>query len=130
MIFIDFSQQGVLPVITDLFQSAADFTNNAPRNLSGGSNSSSKRIIVLYDEFWICHPYGFSHIPSTDVVSTPQTLFKVHDWYKRVNHYIYYSGSGSSIGNARQGNLFAIIGGSRNLAVTPAFDVVWKYSDP
>ncbi len=128
MIVLDFSQQGVKPPITAMFQTVADFYNGKPRNLAASSNSSFKRLIVIYDNFWVMNSSNFG-IDSADAQKCPITLFKMFDFYQRVNHYIYYSGSAGLEANARQGNIYMMSATSVNLAVTPKFDIVWKFTD-
>ncbi len=128
MIVIDFSQHGVPPTFTDLFQSVTNFRNNGPRDLVSGTSSSFKRLIVLYDEFWILNPPAIA-INAADAIKTFQSSFKVWNWYKRVNHYIYYSGVSDADSDMDQGNMYVLSTAGTSARVNSAINIVWKYTD-
>jgi len=129
MVVIDFSQHGTKPLITDLFQSVGDFINNKPRNLVSGTSSSFKRLIVLYDEFWVLNNLTMTRQFDSNVILTPITRYKCHNWYRRVNHYIYYSGTSAAEADMDQGNMYVLSASGTDSAVTAVVQIVWKYTD-
>ncbi len=127
-VFIDFSQQGIIPAISDLWQSDADFYNGKPRNLVAGHSTSFKRLINIYDEHFILNLGGIG-VDSLDVKQSAPENVKVHDHYQRVNHYVYYKGTSNTIAEQRQGTMFVMSAASVSSSVSAFVDFVWKYTD-
>ncbi len=129
VVVIDFSQNGTPPTFTDLWQSVANCAQNAPRDLVSGTSSSFKRLIVLYDNFWILNS-GAPMLKADDsTVLTLNQFVKAYNWYKRVNHYIYYSGVDSTDADMDQGNMYVLSVASNSSRIECNMRIVWKYTD-
>ncbi len=104
VIFIDNANTGTIPVITDLFTTAAGFTAGQPRITDPQSNS---RFRILYDKT----------IPQSDS-GTKMTMVK---FYKKLGHHIAYSGTAAT--DEGIGSLFAVTGSTEATNV-PTLQVV------
>ncbi len=100
VIFIDWQNQGVLPLITDLFLDAVEYN----RNMIRLSNSSKYvRYTFLMDKLFIKETNG------VDLAGTGMIQYiREFDFYHQIKHKIYYEGPNGLIAEVRKGNVFII----------------------
>ncbi len=120
-VFIDWRNLGVLPLITDIFDSNADYNNNILRS-SGPSKMS--RFTIIYDEVLLKHADGLN-IAGDEF---NQQVVWINKFYRRIHHYAYYDSGSVGITAIRKGGLF-IITGTNNNSATLQIDTVLKYTD-
>ncbi len=122
VIFIDWRQNGIIPAITDIWDSEDDFTNNLVRT---SSSNEMSRFTIVYDEF-------FTVMANTlNIAGTGFSLMfhKINKFYKKISHNVYYKGTGSSIANHGKGNMYMITGSSFD-TIELTLETVIKFTDP
>ncbi len=131
-IIIDHDQHGVIPAITDLWNSVADFAEGRPRNLTDGVNASFKRFTVLWDYPFVINPAGAAGgVNSSDVLifQILEAKIVIPKYYKRIFHYISYSGNTNAIGDQNQGSIFLFHAAKTASTVVIEAESVYKYTD-
>ena len=128
MIVIDHDNQGVIPAITSLFLDAEDFTQGKPRNVLDSAANSFRRFTVLYDETFDLNSKSAA-FTSGDVLHTNGYVKYVHDWYRRVNHYVSYLNSSATITGNGKGSMFCFSSALITSTITAEVDIIWRYTD-
>jgi len=112
LVFRDNNGSTTVPTVTDIFPSAASFTNNLNRNDDPQSNS---RFTVLYDRYF-------------NMTKDNNNRITVPDRYIPLDMHVYFTGTGT--GDEGKGNLF-IITGSNEATNKPVLqlDIIIKFID-
>ncbi len=121
VLFIDWQNQGALPVITDLFVSATEYNRNMARI---SDNSKYVRYTILIDK------YMELSSPGVDITGTGNILYTYpFEYYQKIKHRIYYNSASADVAALGKGSLFLIVSdriGSNVIRFTSTL----KYTDP
>jgi len=120
VVFIDWQNNGILPPITSLWTTMADFFDNCPRD---GDSHKFRRFTIIYDSAVTEGASGWTGV-ATKVLTIRMFLDK---GYVRPSHELAYDAAGSGVGNAGKGSIFAMSGSSSDVASN--VQIVWKYTD-
>ena len=100
-IFIDWRNQGVLPLIGDIFADDDEFSKNKPRLQATNKMS---RYTIVYDQV------VFTHSAGVDIAGTG-TLFMIQPilkFYKKLYHRVMFGGTTAGFASMRKGAIYAI----------------------
>ncbi len=119
-IFVDWMNQGVLPLVTDIFVDAVEFNRNQARL---PASEKYVRYTCLLDRYYNKSSTG------VDIVGTGMIAYdEVFEVYHKIKHKIYFTGSTNDITSQGKGSIFMMIS-DRNGDNVAKFTSVMKYTD-
>ncbi len=102
LIFIDWQNQGVIPVVGDLFTDIVEFNRNMPR-----TQESYKfvRYTFLYDQYITLSSNG------ENIAGTGYILYRYafNKYFKNLKHKIYYTGPNGLEAESSKGNIYLVV---------------------
>ncbi len=97
--FIDWRNQGVLPLITDIWDTNNDFKLN---QLRLSSSNKMSRFTLIYDEYFT----NFSQQLNLAGTAFNESMLPINKFYRRIHHHAYYTSGSAGITAVAKGAIF------------------------